>query len=310
MSDINKLLENLTEEEKNQVLSILDEISEKGQSDQLNQLMLKDYDEIPVDIETFVSNSEYLGGSFEQGDSIYPFWKEKLKQIFEKSDEFNEIIFTGAIGLGKTTIAIIGMLYVLYNLLCLKNPQVYYGLPASSKIVLAFFNITLDLSFGVAYGKMQDYLQKSPWFLRNGTIKGNKNKVFVPNKGIEFRIGSKSEHGLGQDIFCLSGDTEIKTKENTYEKLDSLYKKIKDKNLLNLFSFNIRTKSQVQSVAYDGIIPTKQSYEIYKLTLEDGTIITGSEDHKILLSNGKYKKLKNIHQGDELYSISKKDTYE
>jgi hypothetical protein len=54
-------------------------------------------------------------------------------------------LLTGGIGLGKSTIADIGLAYILYKLLCLKNPQEYYGLNSTATIAVAFFNITLSL---------------------------------------------------------------------------------------------------------------------------------------------------------------------
>lgn len=46
--------------------------------------------------------------------------------------------------LGKTTIAVTGMAYLLHRLLCLKNPQEYYNLQGNSQIVFVFFNTTMD----------------------------------------------------------------------------------------------------------------------------------------------------------------------
>ena len=47
-------LENLTEEEKKLVADILKEISDEGSSSKMNELLYADYDEIPVDISTFL----------------------------------------------------------------------------------------------------------------------------------------------------------------------------------------------------------------------------------------------------------------
>lgn len=99
--------------------------------------------------------------------------------------------------LGKSTIADIGLAYILYKLLCLKNPQEYYGLNATATIAVAFFNLTLSQSYGVAYGKMQDMLKMSPWFLEHGDMVGNQNLQYVPGKSIELIVGSRPEHIIG-----------------------------------------------------------------------------------------------------------------
>ena len=75
------LLESLSPEEKELALTILEEYSKEGTSEQLNKLLLEDYNEIPVDILTFVDNYEYLGNAWHnsEGESkLYPYWREEL----------------------------------------------------------------------------------------------------------------------------------------------------------------------------------------------------------------------------------------
>ena len=54
-------LDNLSEEEKTMVLSILKEVSEKGHSELLDDLKYADFEEVPVDIDTFLDDDNYLG---------------------------------------------------------------------------------------------------------------------------------------------------------------------------------------------------------------------------------------------------------
>jgi hypothetical protein len=58
--DISKL-NNLTEQEKEQALKILKEFSKEGVSKTYTDLLYSDYNEIPVDIETFLTSDDYLG---------------------------------------------------------------------------------------------------------------------------------------------------------------------------------------------------------------------------------------------------------
>ena len=112
----NTILNNLTEDERKAALEILKQISDNGISDRLNSLMLEDWAEIPVDIETFLHDRRYLGNALydQEGKfTLFPYWEQKLKEIFptNTTTRFNTIIFTGAIGLGKSTIAVICLLY-------------------------------------------------------------------------------------------------------------------------------------------------------------------------------------------------------
>lgn len=300
-TQIDQLLETLSDEEREQVLSILNDFVQTGSSEQFQALIDKDFDEIPVDIETFIKDPNYLGGSYvnESGKCIvYPFWIEKFKELFrDGKTNFNEVILTGAIGLGKTTIAVIGTAYTIYKLMCLKNPQQYYEQKPNSKIYVAFFNITLELSYGVAYKDLQEALIKSPWFAKRGTVSGRKNLVYTPSKGIEFMVGSKPEHALGKNVFCLSGDTEVRLSSNSYAKLQGLDSKIKIYDVANKVIEN--TDNPYESVN------TKITKDVIKVTLEDGTSFVCSPNHKFLLSNGKYKSAGRLKPGDDFKEIKK-----
>ena len=63
MSNLENLkeLEGLTEEEKKVALEILQQFSMSGQSNIYEDLKYADFDEIPVDIETFLHDKKYLG---------------------------------------------------------------------------------------------------------------------------------------------------------------------------------------------------------------------------------------------------------
>lgn len=300
-TQIDQLLETLSDEEREQVLSILNDFVQTGSSEQFQALIDKDFDEIPVDIETFIKDPNYLGGSYvnESGKCIvYPFWIEKFKELFrDGKTNFNEVILTGAIGLGKTTIAVIGTAYTIYKLMCLKNPQQYYEQKPNSKIYVAFFNITLELSYGVAYKDLQEALIKSPWFAKRGTVSGRKNLVYTPSKGIEFMVGSKPEHALGKNVFCLSGDTEVRLSSNSYAKLQELDSKIKIYDVANKVIEN--TDNTYESTN------TKVTKDVIKVTLEDGTSFICSPNHKFLLSNGKYKSAGKLKPGDDFKEIKK-----
>ena len=69
MSNIN--LEGLSEQEKQAVLQILDEYSKDGASKLLSELEWADWDEIPVDITTFLHDKRYLGNALYDRDGVY-----------------------------------------------------------------------------------------------------------------------------------------------------------------------------------------------------------------------------------------------
>ena len=205
-------LEGLDDKSKELALKILSEYSETGYSDVMNKLIQEDYDEIPVDITTFIDDPQYLGKGLLKDDgtsSVFPYWRELLQEMFPdplKPCIYNTLALSGAIGLGKSFIAVVCMLYELYRMLCLKDPYNFYGLQPIDKITFATLNITLDASKGVAWDKMQQLLQSSPWFLSHGSVKGITNVEWVPPKGIELIAGSQAQHILGRALFSCFFD--------------------------------------------------------------------------------------------------------
>ena len=200
-------LNGLNEKEKEYALRILNQLSSGGTSDLYKNLLLQDYDEIPVDIETFLTNPNYLGKGLinEEGKfTVFPYWVETLKKVFPdslKPATVNTLALSGAIGLGKSFVAVLCGLYELYRMLCLKDPYLYYGLQPIDKITFAFMNITMDAAKGVAWDKCQQLLQSSPWFMNKGTVSKSINPEWSPPKGIELLYGSQSRHIIGRAVY-------------------------------------------------------------------------------------------------------------
>lgn len=207
--DISDLTSQLTEEELLVLQQIMDEISVEGSSQALDEIYSEDYEQVPVDIITFIKDPQYLGGSFmtEEGKCLlYQYWIDFLEKCFAPGSPVFEVGLSGAIGLGKSTIACIGLAYILHRLLCLKDPAKYYRLTKGSRIGIGLINLSLDASYGVGYSKLQSMLKNSPWFCDNGSLRGNKDKTYYPGKNIDIVVGSKMEHFIGRDIFACFMD--------------------------------------------------------------------------------------------------------
>ena len=165
-----------------------------------------DYEEIPVDIMTFMHDRKYLGNALYNKEgkfTIFPYWENKLQEIFPTNVDtaYNTVIFTGAIGLGKSTIAVICLLYLLYRLLCLKDPYLFYGLQPIDKITISLMNITLENAKGVALDKMNQMILSSEWFLAHGEMCGTVNLEYRPQKHIELITASSNNQVIGRALF-------------------------------------------------------------------------------------------------------------
>lgn len=115
----------------------------------------------------------------------------------------NTLALTGAIGIGKSTEAVIIGLYELYRMMCLKDPYVYYGIMNIDTISFAVINITLNAAQGVAWSKMQNLLQSSEWFMAHGTLTKSDLPEWKPKQEskIELICGSLPRHFIGRALY-------------------------------------------------------------------------------------------------------------
>ena len=194
--------------EQKQLLKILEELSDKGYSQTLEQIYLVDFKEVPVSIDRFLTDPDYLGGSNDCGRQIYPGWWDVYHSVFDSQKEIYEVCLSGATRIGKSSTVVSCMCYMLYLLMCYRNPQRYFGLKEVSRATIAFANLTKDLALGVAYREFHDTLIKSPWFMRHGTKNNSATKpIFIPEGNqIEIVAASDGAHVLGMQLFAACMD--------------------------------------------------------------------------------------------------------
>lgn len=197
----------LNEEEKKLFLDILGEYSKDGSSNKLSNLFDEDFEEVPVPIEVFLHDRQYLGNALYDPDgrfTLFPYWEEKLKEIFPTptTTRYNTVVLTGAIGLGKSTVAVICLLYMLYRLLCLRDPYLYYGMQPIDKLSISLMNITLENAKGVALDKMNQMILSSTWFMSHGKMNGIVNLNYEPDKHIELITASSNNQIIGRCLFA------------------------------------------------------------------------------------------------------------
>lgn len=291
-----ELLSGLTEEERSLVLKTLSDLS-KGNSKGYKELIYEDYDEIPVDVETFLYDKNYLGNGLINAEgkfTVFPYWVKTLKKIFPNNIDtaYNTLVLTGGIGLGKSFMAVLCIAYLLHRMLCLKDPYLHYGLQPIDKITFSFINVTIDAAKGVGWDKIQQLFQSSPWFMSHGTVSGRSEIIWTPDKRIELVVGSSNNVIIGRALYCLDGDTIIKTADGDRKIKDLVDKPIRvmslDENQNEILSDTCTVK------------PTICTDEEYQIELEDGTLIKCTGDHRFMLTDGTYKAARDLTDEDEL----------
>ena len=205
---IQDIFDNSSPLEQKQFIKILEELSKDGYSETLDTIYLVDFKEVPVSIERFLCDPTYLGESNDCGNQIYPGWWEAYDTVFDDSRDIYEVILSGATRIGKTSTAVSMMCYMLYLLMCYRNPQRYFGLKEVSRCTIAFANLTKDLAEGVAFREFNDTLLKSPWFNEHGRFTNSATRpIYIPEgNSIELVAASDAAHVLGMQLWALLQD--------------------------------------------------------------------------------------------------------
>lgn len=137
------------------------------------------FNEIPVDLDTFLHDKNYLDQpalSQIQRDLV-----EAMSQIYKEEDlirimgEENgrkhykkytkaEVIMQLGKGSGKDHTSTIGCAYLVYKLLCLKDPAKYFGKPPGDSIDIINIAINAEQAKNVFFKNFRNKIERSPWF--------------------------------------------------------------------------------------------------------------------------------------------------
>jgi hypothetical protein len=133
---------------------------------------------------------EFLGPQYlniEKG--VRPGIKEELLTIFGTEPNpkrvalFEEAMFTGAIGIGKTTMASIVIPYMVHHTLCLEDPQDFYELLPGSRIAFMQMSTSDSQAKETLFGDIKARIQYSPWFMQGWMYdKDYKNQLRFPKE--------------------------------------------------------------------------------------------------------------------------------
>lgn len=287
-----------SELEKKELYKIIEEVSIKGYSETLETLWLADFKEVPVGIDEFICNPYYLGKTNREGEAVYPYWRQTAHNIFGAGNRYSEIVLSGATRIGKTSTMTIILAYMLYRLMLYRNPHEYFKKKEVSRFTIAFANLTMELAQGVCYREFNDTLKECPFFNDHGSFsRSQRNFYYIPEGDkIEIIAGSDASMFLGRQVWCLVGDTKIVTADGikTLEECAGTYQDV----------LQYMEDGTVQYTNAE-VVRTKYVTETIRIELEDGSIIEGTPEHKVMLADGSYKELGELTSSDELFTLNR-----
>lgn len=263
-----------------------------------NKLSGAEFDEIPVDLETFVKSPDFLG---ERGLSMYQMQlASAMSQIYRREtlialyggDEVRaterfaqtckEVIMQLGKGSGKDFTSTVAVAYVVYLLMCLKDPAEYFDKSSGDSIDIINIAINADQAQRVFFENFMKKIEKCKWFdgkyeAKAGSVKFDKNiNVYSGHSEREAFEGYNTIMVILDEIsgFAEAPDDEHDDTESLSKTSKAIYKmyrasvtsRFPDFGKLVLLSFP-RHKDDFIQKQYDKVIAEKE-VEVRKFTLK------------------------------------------
>ena len=274
--------------------------------------VLKDnhFEETPVDAKTFVEDEKFLGQPglsdiqydiveamsqiYKKEDLMDLLGEEKGSQYYEKYTK-NEIILQLGKGSGKDFTSTVACCYIVYKLLCLKDPARYFGKPSGDAIDLINVAINAQQAKNVFFKGFKTKIEKSPWFAGKFYAKADSIEF---NKSITVYSGHserESHEGLNLLVAVLdeisgfaseigTGNDQGKTADNIYKAFRaSVDSRFPDLGKVVLLSFP-RYPGDFISERYDAVIAEKDIVERSHKFIINPALPENAEDNTFEIS--------------------------
>lgn len=143
-----------------------------------NAISDEDFVEVPVTIEEFVTSEEFLhlpplsdnqytmiraGSQIYKYDTLVSLYGERAAADRWR-ETCQEVILQLGKGSGKDYTSTIACCYIVYLLLCLKDPAAYYGKPRNDAIDIINVAINADQAKNVFFKGFKEKIKSCPWF--------------------------------------------------------------------------------------------------------------------------------------------------
>ena len=167
---------NLSEEERSLLIATLKTLK-NGDRSIVNHLIDQRYKWTPLPVDEWLDDPYHMGMN---SQTLYPQIRKDLCEALG-GNGYREIIMTGSIGYGKTTFMSFAICRLLYELSCLRSPQLCYGLSPGSGIAIALVSVNLFVANKVMLEAVTDKLALSQYFLEHFPHTGKKDELKFPS---------------------------------------------------------------------------------------------------------------------------------
>jgi hypothetical protein len=137
------------------------------------------FEETPVDLETFLHSEDFLNqpelsqiqrdlveamSQIYKEEDLIRFMGEKEGRAHYKKYTKGEVILQCGKGSGKDHTSTIGCAYLVYKLMCLKDPARYFGKPPGDAIDIINIAINAQQARNVFFKGFKNKIERCPWF--------------------------------------------------------------------------------------------------------------------------------------------------
>ena len=145
---------------------------------------------------------------------LFPKWRQVLLEQFSPENQVYELIVSGSIGSGKTSLVNLAQMYNLYRVCCLRYPQLSLGAGQNRPMFQSLFSVTLDKAKIAVLAPYMNQIKQCNLFQevkhdkhmpdveRTGRIPYVNHGRYVQfPRGITVQAGSIGRHALSLDLF-------------------------------------------------------------------------------------------------------------
>jgi hypothetical protein len=207
-----------------------------------------DYHRLPPSMEEFITNVHYLGTMLhpDRPGGIWPVWLRILCDEFDRDSFLHNVVLTGALGTGKTTLMVVVLLYRICHLLLLKRPAEMYELGAGSALYFLIVSVTREAAQQTAFSQAARLMAASPFFqAASGVRMGHSSSGgdielaslahSDTHTSLHLISGSRSQHLIGRNIIGIGFDEgNYRLEKNQDAKAFELYGTMRNRVLSRL----------------------------------------------------------------------------
>lgn len=305
MELLKRELGSLSKDEREVVELMLAEMHSTDDESLIDVISKVEYKHEPVDMRTFCLDKYYLGNTC---DNIYPKLLDDLTELF--AGGYNECIFTGSIGYGKTFAASIGITRILYELSCMVDPHSSFGLAKDSNISIVNLSVNETLAIKVIFENIATKVRASPYFQENFPFKVTKKELRFPGNVWVAARASTDSSALGLNVVAGAIDECVCAGSNVLlaSGAEALVEALAACGEASLATFDFSRNEQVPAQAF---IKRSMDQECYELTLSDGQVMRWGATHPVaVLRKGSlvFNELSDIIDGDLVVTYAPLDS--